>query len=579
MEEKIYKLLDLIKKNGDACPDYEKIKELTPKILINPKDIDGFLYALSDCDYDISALEAVLLAVDGDVRCGYKGNGHAKAILFYLYHDGEYEVLIHDRVVRINAPELKSRERYDAFLESDCPDHYMHVGDEDIVPRVFPPDAHGYMMLYLFGTNFGYDMHDYPTMDIDDPTAKSFERAISYLPIFVDYLAAEKLPERGMERTFERMEKAGYSSDEIERFYRAWFETIENKNLVCEPLMGIYLFGEYELEFREKKKTFDFADKKDFARAKAFIPEYVAWLYDVFTSNCVYVKDYYDPDLMLGNFVRKMQGWYGYSDEDITDFATLWMQEMLKQNKTFYSSMYLRLFGEHFRGTRVNMDGIKSFDKALALIPDYLNYIFAYEGFDDEYSAKFDPDCELYKLTSKMSEQGYGENEINTFVARWVNGVEALQKPCNSPIYVYLFNQFVFKHENFKLDLIENKKSFEQALCYLPKWVEYLTDMSVQYHDGYGEYDIFDLLISMHNAGYEKEQIETVLSTFLDELERHIPREARWLARNLPHYAEKEPWLKDFLPIFDKYSPPEDEKKPTPDFEKLPPKFGDDLPF
>ena len=64
--------------------------------------------------------------------------------------------------------------------------------------------------------------------------------------------------------------------------------------------MKIYLFGEYELEFREKKKTFDFADKKDFARAKAFIPEYVAWLYDVFTSNCVYVKDYYDPFIPYG---------------------------------------------------------------------------------------------------------------------------------------------------------------------------------------------------------------------------------------------------------------------------------------
>ena len=32
MEEKIYKLLDFIKKSVDACPDYEKIKELTPKI-------------------------------------------------------------------------------------------------------------------------------------------------------------------------------------------------------------------------------------------------------------------------------------------------------------------------------------------------------------------------------------------------------------------------------------------------------------------------------------------------------------------------------------------------------------------
>ena len=578
MEEKIYKLLDLIKKSGDESPDYEKIKELTPKVLINPKDIDGFLYALPECDYDISALEAVLLAVDGDVRCGYEGNGHAKAILFYLYHDGEYEVLIHNRLVKINAPELKSRERYDAFLESDCPDHYMHVGDEDIVPRVFTPDAHDYMMLYLFGTNFGYDMHDYPTMDIDDPTAKSFERAISYLPIFVEYLATEKLPERGMERVAEKMEKAGYSSEEMMRLCRAWFETVEDKELVCEPLMGIYLFGEYEIRLRRQDLNFDFSDKKSLQRAKEFVPAYVAWLYDVFTSHCVAVKDYYDPDLVLGNFVRKMRA-YDCPGADITDFATIWMREMLKRNEAFYSLMHMRLFGEHFGGMRVNIDGIKDFDRALELIPDYLDYIFAYEGFDDEYSGKFDPDCELYKLIVAMRKYGYSEEEINVLAMRWVNTVDALGKPCNSPIYVYLFNQFVFKHENFKLDLIENKKSFEQALCYLPKWVEYLTDMSVQYHDGYSERDVFDLLISMHNAGYEKEQMETVLSTFLDELERHIPREARHLARNLPHYAEKEPWLNECLPIFDKYIPPEDEKTPTPNFEKIPPKFGDGLPF
>ena len=561
MEEKIYTLLDLIKKNGDESPDYERIKELTPKILLNPKDIDGFLYALPECDYDISALEAVLLAVDGDVRCGYEGNGHAKAVLFHLYHDGEYEVLIHDRVVRINAHELKSRERYDAFLESDCPDHYMHVGDEDIVPRVFSPDAHDYMMLYLFGTNFGYDMHEYPTQPIDDPSAKSFERAISYLPIFVEYLATEKLPERGMERIAEKMEKAGYSSKDVARFCRAWFETIEDKNLVCEYLIGIYLFGKYEFESRVGMRTFDFADKKDLAKAKAFIPTYVAWLYDVFTSNCVNVKDYYDPDLVLGNLVRKMRAYpYDCPGADITDFATIWMQEMLKRNEAFYSLMYLRLFCEHFQGTQVNIDGIKNFDAALALIPDYLDYIFAYDGFDDEYSVKFDPDCELYKLVSKMREQGYGENEINTFVAHWINGVEALQKPCNSPIYIYLFNQFVFKHENFKLDLIENKKSFGQALCYLPKWVEYLTDMSVQYHDGYSERDIFDLLISMHNAGYEKEQIEKLLSAFLKELAAVSPCEVNSLQRNLSYYAEKEPWLNDYLSVFEQYTQREEKQ-------------------
>ena len=155
------------------------------------------------------------------------------------------------------------------------------------------------------------------------------------------------------------------------------------------------------------------------------------------------------------------------------------------------------------------------------------------------------------------------EDEINLFVMHWVNAVEDTHQPCNSPMYVSLLSQFVFKHENFKIDLIENKKSFEQALCYLPKWVEYLTDMSVQYHNGYGEYDIFDLLISMHNAGYEKEQMETVLSAFLEELERVMPREARHLARNLPHYAEKEPWLNEYLPVFEQYLKVEETREET----------------
>ena len=579
MEEKIYQLLDLIKKNGDACPDYEKIKELTPKILLNPKDIDGFLYALPECDYDISALEAVLLAVDGDVRRGREGNGLAKAILFHLYHDGEYEVLIQDRVIRISAPALKSRERYEAFIASDCPDHFMHVGDEDIIPSVFTPDAHDYMMLYLFGTNFGYDMYDYPTQDMDDTSVKSFERAISYLPVFVDYLATKKLPERGMERTFERMEKAGYSSEDVARFCRAWFETIEDKNLVCEYLMGIYLFGKYEFESRVGMRMFDFADKKDLAKAKAFIPAYVAWLYDVFTSNCVNVKDYYDPDLVLGNFVRKMRA-YDYPGADITDFATIWMQEMLKRNEAFYSLMHLRLFEAHFHGTWINIDGIKSFDAALALIPDYLEYIFAYEGLDDEYFGKFDPDRELYKLIVAMRKYGYSEEEINVFAMRWVNTVDALGKPCNSPIYVYLFNQFVFKQENFKLDLIENKKSFEQTLCYLSKWVEYLTDMSVQYHDGYSERDIFDLLIRMHNAGYEKEQTEKLLSAFLKELAAVSPCEVNSLQRNLSYYAEKEPWLKEYLSVFEQYTADgevvEEWEPPKPQFSFTP---TDDTPW
>ena len=81
---------------------------------------------------------------------------------------------------------------------------------------------------------------------------------------------------------------------------------------------------------------------------------------------------------------------------------------------------------------------------------------------------------------------------------------------------------------------------------------------------------IFDIMSRMYHAGYEKEQMETVLSAFLEELERVMPREARHLARNLPHYAEKEPWLNEYLPVFELYIEAETEEvKPFDSFGDL----------
>ena len=554
MNRNISILLDQIKKNVDGCTDYKKIKELTPNILVDWKDIISFLYCLPECNYDIYALEAVLLAVDGDVRDGREGNGQAKAALFHLYHDGEYEVLIHDRLVKIHAPELKSRERYDEFLSCDCPDHMMHVGDEDIIPNVHTLDAHDYMMLYLFGTNCGRDRYDHPTEEIDEPSAKNYKRAIDYLPTFVDYLATQKLPAWGMELVIERMEKAGYSFEEITRFCREWFETIEKKNLVCEAFMSIYLFGKYEFNRYGKDRTFDFSYKKSFSAAKSFIHTYVMWLEDVYSSNCVYIKDYYDPDLVLNNFVRKMRASRQYSDTEISEFATIWMREMLKQNKAFYSLMYMRLFEEHFGGTSVNIDGVKNFDAALALIPKYLEYIFSYYGLDDECPGKFDPDCELYDLSAVMRKRGYTEDEINTFVTRWVNAAIASGHPCNSTMNAYLLGQFIFKHEDVRIDLTENVKSFEHALEYIPMWLEFLCDQSIQYHYGYSPTDIIDLVIRMHENEYSDMEIELLLSKFVEALSNISPYEVQDVKRNLLTHAEKQPWLNKYLPLYDQYA-------------------------
>ena len=558
MRENVYTLIELIKKNGDACPDYEKIKELTPEILLDWRDINSFLYCLPECDYDISALEAVLLAVDGDVRRRIEGNGFAKAVLFHLYHDGKYEVLIHDRIVKISAPELKSRQRYNAFLESDCPDHFMHVGDEDIIPNVYTPCAHDYMMFYLFGTNFGYDADEYPVPELEDPSVKNFERATRYMPVFVDYLIKErKLHYFGLTALLCKMEGAGYSDEQITRFLRAWIDVPEQKNIICTDLMHIYLFGKYTYDNvlcgrPTVHKEILFEDKKCFEKAKACLPSYVLWLSEIYSDARINYHEYYDPDAGLKYVLGEMRE-VGYSDEDVTDFATLWMQEMMKQNKAFYSLMYMRLFGEHFSGTRVNIDGIKNFDAALALIPEYLEYIFAYKGPGDEYYSVFDSDQQLYELVLAMREHSYSEDNVRTFVMRWINAAIANGHPCNSPMYAYLFNQFIFKHEDMKIDLTENIKSFERALEFIPTWLEFLTNESIP---GYSPRDIIELVIRMHEAGYSDTEIELLLLKFLEALCNISPSDVQDVKINILIDAETKPWLNRYLPVFDPYLRP-----------------------
>ena len=94
-------------------PDFEKIKELTPKVIVEDRDFEGFLYASTEYYYyDITALETALLAM-GD-------NHAAKTVLYFLYRDGFYNVLIDDRQVAIKAPSLKTEEKYAAFMAKNA---------------------------------------------------------------------------------------------------------------------------------------------------------------------------------------------------------------------------------------------------------------------------------------------------------------------------------------------------------------------------------------------------------------------------------------------------------------------------
>jgi alpha-mannosidase len=73
---------------------------------------ENLIYASMGYNYDITALETAMLAMGDNIA--------AKTVLYFLYRDGFYNVLIHDRQVAIKAPSLKAEEKYAAFMEKNA---------------------------------------------------------------------------------------------------------------------------------------------------------------------------------------------------------------------------------------------------------------------------------------------------------------------------------------------------------------------------------------------------------------------------------------------------------------------------
>ena len=93
-------------------PDYDKIKVLTPKVVLDDEDLNSVLYLSQYYKYDKTALEAALIAMEK--------NEKAKTILYFLYRDGIYIEPLYDLDVIIKAPELKTQEKYNTFIAKNA---------------------------------------------------------------------------------------------------------------------------------------------------------------------------------------------------------------------------------------------------------------------------------------------------------------------------------------------------------------------------------------------------------------------------------------------------------------------------
>ena len=161
-----------------------------------------------------------------------------------------------------------------------------------------------------------------------------------------------------------------------------------------------------------------------------------------------------------------------------------------------------------------------------------------------------------------MRERGYGEDNVSKFVMSWINAAIASGRPCNSPMYAYLFGKFIFKHEDMEFELPEDVKSFERAIEFIPTWLAFLTNESIQYCKDYNPSNIIELLIRMYEAGYSETEIELLLSKYLDALCDLAPGcIVEDVKDNLLTEAKKNPWLNKYLPLLDQYIKVAEEKQ------------------
>ena len=336
-------------------PDFDKIKALTPKVILDDDDLNNVLYWSQYYKYDIMALEAALIAMGN--------NAIAKTILYFLYRDGKYIDLIYSVDVVITAPELNTKEKYDAFIAENA----------------------GFVKEY-------------------------------------------NLEERKSGEIYDQLEEIFELDDEPTFSY--WVEEVGISNFA---LMELYLFGKYSgplcLE-SDDVYTLIYPEEKNLEKAIALICEYI----NFYTTD--YEKHYLCEgtaclDERLNCIIEDMRE-LNFSEEEQLQFAYAWFRGIESQGKISLTLMAVYLSGRfqykgntQNEGTDILLPELKSFGKALSIIPAYIEYAVRYSDatWDDGVGINLGRMLDKY-LLSTMQEAGYAEKEIDVFRKVFLDEIE-----------------------------------------------------------------------------------------------------------------------------------------------------------
>jgi hypothetical protein len=333
---------------------------------------------------------------------------------------------------------------------------------------------------------------------------KDIFAALEYLPTYMKALhAADVSTASCLVTTIEEMTIANFSSSDMERFAEGWIDAMEQCGIEESMLLDFYLLGQYQAN--PEAPVVMARAKKDFARALEALPR------------LIFASEIYDYDLALQKLVCDMRK-VGYSEDEITIFVTRYVTVLwdIIEAEVWYSSMHMQLFGEHMSGARMDIDGLGDFEKAIALLPKYVDFIAKFDRVPDEYTNKFDPDSVLYGLIKDMRNHDFSKEQISRFASEWMRAMEQTDNASHMRMYAYLFDEFSHAtyppESRYKLvyDIIplNGLKSFERALEFIPKWVEYMNSSDQYVYGHTPDRCVPPVIEKMRECGYTDTEIE-----------------------------------------------------------------------
>lgn len=311
------------------------------------------------------------------------------------------------------------------------------------------------MRIYLFGKYEG------PMAFLTDEAEawhfseeKSLEKAIKHIPSYLasmygegddcqllmfqhdwymmdkGYYVRKYVPEQELFELVSDMKRAGYGDCEIVQFTTEFVKGIQEHEKVFYSSMYLYLFGTLQ---GKHEILVDIPEIKNFEQAIAFVPDYVDFL------ATTYEKDYLDEgtadlDDELYKIVRKMNA-ENFRGEDIERFACAWFEAIYAQHKITLMLPHIYLFGKFEHSIWSNKDKVvimlseqKNFEKALKIIPTYIEYMINYYQTWWDEGVRLCPQKTLDIVVNKMREFGeYTEGDIAELVSKWEGAVSSIK--------------------------------------------------------------------------------------------------------------------------------------------------------